>query len=119
MGIGNPFKDGATIIAEINPPKAGINRRVSGVFVEDRAAKIYLAHRGRVGGGRKGIGMKIFMAWYQEAIDLVNDAGRRSEMIVISALGGEQLIENLAAFTNSVSAFKDEVVSGVKHGRLG
>lgn len=119
LGIGNPFKDGSTIIAEINPPKAGINRRVSGAFVEDSAGKIYLAHRGRVGGGRKGIGMKAFMAWYQDATDLVHDAGWDSEIIVISALDGEKLIENLAAFTNSVSAFKNEVVSGVNHGRVG
>jgi hypothetical protein len=37
MGIGNPFKDGSTIIVEINPPKDGINLQVSGAFVEDSA----------------------------------------------------------------------------------
>ena len=111
LGAGNPFREGSTIIAEINPPKAGINRRVSGAFVKDDEGRIYLAHRGRVGGGRKGIGKKAFMAWYPETTDLVTDGGRRTEMIVIGALDAEKLIENLAAFTNSVAVFKDEVVS--------
>jgi len=118
LGIGNRFKEGSPIIAEINPPKSGINRRVSGAFVEDSEGNLYLAHRGRVGGGRKGIGKKAFMAWYQEAIDLVNDEGRYNEMIIIGALDDEKLIENLAAFTNSVSAFKDDVVSGMPRQRF-
>ena len=113
LGTGDPFKDGSTIIAEINPPKGGIDRRVSGAFVEDSVGNVYLAHRGKIGGGRKGIGKKAFMRWYQEAIDLVKDGGRHSEMIVIGALDDEKLIENLAVFTNNVSAFKDEVVSGM------
>jgi hypothetical protein len=118
LGTGDPFKEDSTIIAEINPPKTGVNRRVSGAFIEDSAGKTYLAHRGRVGGGRKGIGKKAFMAWYPEAIDLVNDEGQRNEMIVIGALDDENLIENLAAFTNSVSTFKDEAVSEIPRQRF-
>ena len=112
LGIGNPFKDGSTIIVEINPPKTGINRRVSGAFIKDSAGKVYLAHRGRIGGGRKGIGKKAFMNWYQEATDRVNDDGRYNDMIVIGALDDEKLVENLAAFTYIVVAFKNEAVSG-------
>jgi hypothetical protein len=33
LGIGNPFRDDHSIVAEINPPKDGINRRISGAFV--------------------------------------------------------------------------------------
>lgn len=113
LGIGNPFKDSKTIIAEINPPKEGVNRRVSGAFVKDGEGKTYLVHRGKVGGGRKGIGKKAFMAWYQEPIYLVNDSGRQSEMIIIGALDDEKLIGNLAAFTYSVAAFKNEAVLGI------
>jgi hypothetical protein len=80
MGIGNPFKDGSTIIVEINPPKEGISLRVSGAFVEDSAGKIYLVHRGRVGGGRKGIGMNAFLSWYSAALVLINDKVRHSKV---------------------------------------
>jgi len=112
LGIGNPFKEDKTIIAEINPPKAGINRRVSGAFIEDSVGRVYLAHRGRVGGGRKGIGKKAFMAWYPEAKNVVNDDGRNNEMIIIGRLDDNKLIENLAAFTYSVARFKDEAAPG-------
>jgi len=113
MGIGNPFKDGSTIIVEINPPKDRINLQVSGAYVEDSAGKTYLVHRGKVGGGRKGIGMNAFLAWYPGALVLINDKVRHSKVIVIGALDDEKLIENLAAFTKSVATFKEAVVSGL------
>lgn len=113
LGIGNPFSKGSTIIAEINPPKSGINRRISGAFIEDGKGQVYLAHRGKIGGGRKGIGKKAFMSWYQGAIDLVKDGTQYNEMIIIGALDDKNLIKKLAAFTKIVSIFKDAVVSGV------
>lgn len=102
--------DSSTIIAEINPPKVGLNRRVSGAFLKDALGRTYLAHRGRVGGGRKGIGKKAFMAWYRSDKEVVNDGGRYTEMIIIGALDDETLIEELAAFTYSVAAFKEQAV---------
>ena len=111
LGIGNPFKDGSTIIAEINPPKSGIDRNIGGVFIEDKKGAVYLAHRGKIGGGREGIGKKAFLDWYKEPLDLTYDDDRHTMLIVIGALEDEKLIENLAVFTYSVSAFKDEVVS--------
>lgn len=113
LGIGNPFKDGSTIIAEINPPKTGIDRNIAGVFIEDKKGTVYLAHRGKIGGGRKGIGKRAFLDWYKEPLDLVFDEDRQNLLIVIGALDDEKLIENIAAFTKRVSAFKDEVVSGL------
>jgi hypothetical protein len=112
LGIGNPFEDGSTIIAEINPPKSGIDRNIGGVFIEDKQGAVYLAHRGKIGGGREGIGKKAFLDWYKEPLDLTYDDDRHTMLIVIGALDDEKLIENLAAFTYNVSAFKDEVVSG-------
>lgn len=113
LGIGNPFKDGSTIIAEINPPKTGIDRNIAGVFIEDKKGTIYLAHRGKIGGGRKGIGKEAFLDWYKEPLDLVFDEDRHVMLIVIGALDDEKLIESLATFTKSVSVFKDQAISGM------
>jgi hypothetical protein len=44
------------ITCEINPPTEGIDRHCGGVFLKDIRSGFYLAHSGRVGGGRKGIG---------------------------------------------------------------
>src|SRR5688572_26120611 len=43
------------ITCEINPPTEGIDRRCAGVFLKDSGSGLYLAHSGKVGGGRKGI----------------------------------------------------------------
>src|SRR2546427_12600763 len=43
------------IVVEINIPISGISRALSGLFAKDLATgDIFLLHRGRVGGGRKG-----------------------------------------------------------------
>jgi len=91
LGIGNPFRDDHSIVAEINPPKEGINRRISGAFVKDSEGRLYMAHRGRVGGGRKGIGKKAFMAWYKGTIEWVEDGDRANEMIVVGAIENERV----------------------------
>jgi hypothetical protein len=52
-GVQNhPFADtGVSIVVEINPPVAGIDRNASGVFLRDDHGNVILAHRGRIGGG--------------------------------------------------------------------
>lgn len=115
LGIGDPFVDDHPIIAEINPPKSGIDRRISGLFCRDRNGRVHLAHRGRVGGGRKGIGKNAFLAWYPRPLDSVDDDGRRDRVIVIGALDDNSLLAELAAFTKSVAIFKNKVVSGELH----
>ena len=112
LGTGNPFREGHSIVAEINPPKEGINRRISGAFIKDTEGRIYLAHRGRVGGGRKGIGKKAFMSWYEGSIDWVRDGDRDNEMIVIGAIDDSKFMEKLGAFTKIVSIFKEQAVLG-------
>src|SRR5271157_158835 len=48
------------ICCEINFPLNGIDRRISGAVAEDESGRLFLAHRGRIGGGRKGIGAELF-----------------------------------------------------------
>jgi len=115
LGVGNPFEGDSTIIAEINPPKSGIDRNIAGLFIKDKKGVIYLAHRGKIGGGRKGIGKEAFLDWREEPMDLVYDDDRVGQVIVIGALDDIKLLENLSEFTKSVSEFKAEAVSGTTH----
>src|SRR5262249_4400328 len=48
------------IVVEMNPPHAGENRRVAGLFAKDDGGRIYVGHSGNIGGGRKGIGQREF-----------------------------------------------------------
>lgn len=111
LGIGNPFIDSHPIVAEINSPKSGIDRRIAGLFLADHANRVYLAHRGRVGGGRKGIGKKAFLAWYPEPCESFIDGSQPGEAIVIGSLDEPGLIDNLAVFGHRVARFKEQVVS--------
>jgi hypothetical protein len=111
LGLGDPFKGSKAIIAEINPPRAGLNSRVSGAFVRDAEGKVFVVHRGRVGGGRKGIGKEAFLAWYDGALALTKDGSQHNSVIVIGALDDPALLDNLALFINKVATFKDFIVA--------
>jgi 5-methylcytosine-specific restriction protein A len=57
FGTRNPKQNKMVPIGcEINFPLFGIDRRVSGGVAEDETGRLSLVHRGRIGGGRKGIG---------------------------------------------------------------
>ena len=111
LGLGNPFAGDTNIIAEVNPPKSGIDRNIAGLFVEDPAGEICIAHRGKVGGGRKGIGKEAFLDWYKEPLSLIFDVDRHGLAIVLGRLNHESLIRRLATFTRLVAAFKNEAVA--------
>ena len=50
-----------SITCEVNIPFQGVNRQIAGVFVRDTdSGKIFIAHSGKIGGGQKGIGKKLF-----------------------------------------------------------
>lgn len=111
FGIGNLFESGSTsIVVEINSPFEGINRRIGGVFMQDDSGRTYLGHRGRVGGGRRGIGKKAFMASMgaEKLVDL-QDGDRVSTVLIIGALNAVDLPERVAAFVRQVKQFKEAV----------
>lgn len=58
FGIARPDPEKALqITVEVNPPLEGMDRKVGGAFARDpHAGDIYFVHRGRIGGGQKGIG---------------------------------------------------------------
>jgi hypothetical protein len=103
-----------TIICEINPPKRGIDRRCAGVFLRDANGRTYLAHSGKVGGGRPGIGKEAFHRFFtgdNRTIIRWPD-GIQAECIVIGALDDERFSERVAAFVNSVAKFKESATGG-------
>ena len=53
------------IVCEINSPVEGLNKRAQGAFMRDENGHIWLLHRGKIGGGKPGIGRKLFFENYQ------------------------------------------------------
>ena len=114
FGRENPAKaSNLTIAVEINPPKSGINRRCAGVFVRDTAGKTYIAHSGRIGGGRKGIGKKAFREFASNQLwaDVTWPDGKQSAHLIIGEVGADSVGESLSRFVNLVSSFKKSAVS--------
>ncbi len=94
---------------EINPPVEGINRRIGGIFAEDDQKMKYLLHRGKIGGGRAGIGKKEFMKWFKEQggkTICLDDGNQRNEVIFITALNDKHLVHKIAFFVKQVDQFK-------------
>jgi hypothetical protein len=95
-----------SIVVELNPPKSGVDRRTAGLFLtHDR--HVFVGHSGRIGGGRKGIGKRTFLNWYDGPLTEVDWLdGRRDSVIVIGRLGSEELPSQIARFVDRVAAFK-------------
>jgi len=110
FGLTDPRSSGnpGAIVVEINPPYSGIDRRMGGAIATDDSGHLYLLHRGKVGGGRKGIGKEAFMTAYRSygAIVSVEDGGRESEVIVVAALDDPRAVHSIAAFVEQVRRFK-------------
>jgi hypothetical protein len=105
-----------SITCEINPPKDGIYRRCAGLFVEDHNGNIYLAHSGKVGGGRAGIGKAAFLGhWGNTDVTSVRfPDGTDHDYIILGRLDDPSLRQRLAAFVQAVSQFKQATVTGTQ-----
>ena len=108
-----PFKNTGTqdIVVEINIPHEGINGRVSGFFAKESGTNdVFILHRGRIGGGRKGVGKDSFKRWYRGSWVEVSERNKNtSEAILITSIYSKKIIPNIYNFVSQVKQFKDEV----------
>lgn len=102
-----------TLTAEVNPPLVGLDRRVAGAFGRDESGEIFLLHRGKVGGGRKGVGKVAFLATNQDSLESISDGGATADVFVIGRLGDPYLALQIANFLDQVAAFKDMAQRGL------
>jgi hypothetical protein len=98
-----------TITCEINPPTKGINRRCAGIFLKNSLGQIYIAHSGKIGGGRKGIGKSGFFDHYRwdDNCKTINwPDGKKTKAVVIGRIDGKRLPDQLAHFVEEVERIK-------------
>ena len=95
------------ITCEINPPKDGVNRRKGGIFLRDSANNFFLAHTGKVAGGRKGIGKRAFLDAYRGARQEIEwPRGDTSEVVVFGPIGGGSFLRSIGNYLHAVEEFK-------------
>lgn len=110
-GFGHVMPDERPILpldVEVNVPWEGINRRVAGVFLEGPGGEVYLGHRGRIGGGRKGVGKSAFWSAYRDQARTVVDDDQTAEIVLLGRVGAPKLLTDLATFIHNVVRIKLE-----------
>lgn len=109
FGLAGDLKEGKSnsIVVEINIPTDGLNRRVSGMFaIDDETESVFLLHRGRIGGGRKGIGKNSFISWYSRPLIEVQNEDEIEKALLIGDISKDDFVKNLAGFVRNVASFK-------------
>ena len=111
LGSGPPVSRRSNhITVEVNPAIHGVDRSVAGLFaVDGKTGHTVLLHRGRIGGGKEGIGKRSFMEWYSgtqvEFFDTSNNDGEESA-ILVADLDSERFLIQLEDFVDAVHTFK-------------
>ncbi len=93
-------------MCEIYIPLSGIDRRIAGAIVSDDAGDMFLAHRGKIGGGKPGAGMSHFWGHYRGEALLVQDGDRTTRMALVAKFGSSQFLSQLKNFVHAVAETK-------------
>jgi hypothetical protein len=107
FGMGKPPSSGhLPITAEINFPWTGIDRKTGAAFAQDAWNHIYVIHRGKIGGGKKGIGKSLFAENYRGVWTWMEDGDALSQVAVIGALGSSRFALQTAQFVGKIEKLK-------------
>jgi len=108
FGVGRPEGGaGIAITGEINFPFCGIDRRTGGAFAEDRSGRVFVIHRGKLGGGRKGIGKSLFENSYRGVWEVMEDGGQESPVALIGVLHSPRFARQIAQFVRKIARIKE------------
>ena len=107
FGLSQPKPNSnVSITVEINIPVEGVYRRLGGAFLKDEKRNMFLGHRGRIGGGKKGIGLTKFRQHFGTRLTRVQDGTILADVYVIGKLNDLGFNQNLTDFINEVAALK-------------
>lgn len=115
FGVGKPVEKGSnSLVCEINFSYGGGDRRIAGVFAKDDHGRIFILHRGNIGGGRKGVGRNSFVEHFDGDSIRAMDGDRPTDFCLVGELGNAPFHEQLGTFVHEVSRIKSLITSGKK-----
>ncbi len=107
FGTTKPSKDAMmSITSEINFPVGGIKRNVGGAFAKDDMGNLHVVHRGRIGGGRKGIGQRSFFRHFRGETLSVLDGDIGTEVALVADIDSPRMAAQIADFVRQVEGIK-------------
>jgi hypothetical protein len=108
FGVGRPERGaGITITCEVNFPLCGVDRRTGGAFAQDRSGQIFVVHRGKLGGGRRGIGKALFENSYRGVWEAMEDGGEETPVALIGVLHSPRFSRQIAEFVRKIARIKE------------
>lgn len=107
FGIGRPAEGVSNSLAgEINFPYEGINRRIAGVFAIEENGQILVLHRGRIGGGKEGIGKTFFADNYRGDFVTATDGDRETEFCLVGEINSPHFPVQVSDFIKEIHRVK-------------
>ena len=100
-----------SITAEINFPWEGIDRKTGGAFAKDAWGNIFVIHRGKIGGGKKGVGKSLFEHNYRGVWSFMEDGDSITQIAVIGALNSSRFAMQTALFVKKIEKLKSIATS--------
>jgi len=95
------------ITCEINFPVKGIDRRMGGALAEDRNGRVFVVHRGRIGGGKKGVGKALFDDHYRGVWAIMEDGCAETMVALIGVLNSPRFVRQVSQFVRKVDRMKN------------
>jgi len=108
FGVGQPIENkNNSLNGEINFPIKGIYRRVAGAFAIEDDGTVLVLHRGKIGGGKKGIGKNFFTNNFRG--DFVNaiDGNRETRFCLVGELKSPLFPQQVANFIKEIYRVKN------------
>jgi hypothetical protein len=107
LGIGRP-KPGAnnSLVGEINFPYSTINRRIAGAFAIEDGGQILVLHRGRIGGGKPGIGKNYFTDNYSGDRVSAMDGDRETDFCLVAEFDSPLFASQISDFIKQIQRVK-------------
>ena len=119
FGVEKPAKTSSVpITCEINFPLHGIDRRMGGALAKDRDGQVFLVHRGKIGGGKKGVGKAFFEKYYRGAWAVMDDGNSETVVALVGALHSPRLARQVAQFVRKIGRIKELVLPSSPQGEL-
>ncbi len=101
------------IMCEINPPVSGVTGSVGGAFIVNANGKVALASRGKLGGGKRGVGKASFEKLYGGSWVNVSHDGKKHKLVLVDYLNSRELLEHLGDYINAVAKIKGKITGSV------
>lgn len=102
----SPTNADLSVAVEVNPPIEGATARIAGLYGRESDGTLVLLHRGKIGGGKAGVGKDLFWQMFRGPRSFVSVGGELADCAVVARLGSGTVVADLQRFAQDVARMK-------------